>query len=305
MAKKSIISKEVPKDVGVYIDPRTDFGFKRLFGDKELMIDFLNSVLDVKDGIVELQYRNTVRTGLSKDDRTAIYDLYCTTGSGEHTSYFVQSTSIIVEMQTIPHENYIERIVYYISCLIQQLGKKGKDWDFGLPAVYSVIIVDFMLDKEKVTEKYLSKIKLLNCETKELFYDKLTLMFLELPRFTKKVDVLETNVEKWVYALKNLPKLDRMPSKLRAKIFNKLFELAKIAKLTSEQQNNYYKSLNDMGIIKIQFGKMEKTIATQDKTIAAQAKRIAELERRLGLNDASAQKTSTRKAKPRKTAGEW
>ena len=193
MAKKSITSEIVipkPEDVGVFIDPKTDFGFKRLFGDTELMIDFLNSVLGI--GIVDLEYRNTVRTGLSKDDRTAIFDLCCTTGNGEQ---------IIVEMQAISHENYIDRIVYYVSRLIQQFGKKDKDWDYGLPAIYSVNIVDFELDKEKVTENFLSKIKFLNCETYEVFYDKLTLIFLELPRFTKEVDDLETNVDKWVLAL--------------------------------------------------------------------------------------------------------
>ena len=39
---------------GIYIDPLTDFGFKRLFGDKDLMIDFLNGVLDIKDSITDL-----------------------------------------------------------------------------------------------------------------------------------------------------------------------------------------------------------------------------------------------------------
>jgi len=59
--RKNIVPK--PQDAGVFIDPRTDFGFKRLFGEKDLMIDFLNSVLDIS--IVDLEYRNTVRTGAS------------------------------------------------------------------------------------------------------------------------------------------------------------------------------------------------------------------------------------------------
>lgn len=125
MAKKSHTVKEVvskPKNAGIYIDPRTDFGFKRLFGEKELMMDFLNSVLDIKDGIVDLSYKNTVRTGVSKEDRATIFDLYCTTGNGEQ---------IIVEMQTIPHENYMDRVVYYASRIIQQQGQKGK-WDYNI-----------------------------------------------------------------------------------------------------------------------------------------------------------------------------
>ena len=73
-------------------------------GEKDLMIAFLNSVLDVKNGgIVDLEYRNTVKTGVSKDERATIFDLYCSTGTGEQ---------IIVEMQTLPHEHFIDRVVY-------------------------------------------------------------------------------------------------------------------------------------------------------------------------------------------------
>jgi len=276
MAAVKTKSKTVkPKDVGKYIDPRTDFGFKRLFGDKELMMAFLNAVLDVKDKIVELHYKNTVRTGVSKDDRSAIFDLYCTTGNGEQ---------IIVEMQNIPHEYFKDRIVHYASRLIQEQPKKGKGWDYMLPPVYSINIVDYKLDKESKTDDYLSIIKLMNCKTNEVFYDKLTLVFLELPRFKIKEEDLKTDVEKWMYALKHLPELNKMPAKLRARIFRKLFELAQIAKMTNEQQTDYYKSLHDMSIVKIQFGKMEKTIADQ-------AAKIAEYERRFGaLGDTTAHK---------------
>jgi len=283
---KNAVSK--PKDAGKYIDPRTDFGFKRLFGDKELMIDFLNSVLDIKDSIVDLEYRNTVRTGTSKDDRTIIFDLYCTTGTGEH---------VIVEMQIMQHENYMDRVVYYASRLIQQLGKKSKEWDYELPPVFSVNIVDFKLDKERQTKNYLSKMKLMNVETKEVCYDKLTLLFLELPRFTKEEDNLKTNVDKWMFALKHLPKFKNKPKTLADKVFKKLFELAKIAKMTDEQQTDYYKSLHDMSLIKIQFGKMESTIAQQGSTIAvltqekaALQKEIEEYRKRFGTLDGTAAK---------------
>ena len=244
---KNIVPK--PQDAGVFIDPRTDFGFKRLFGEKDLMIDFLNSVLDVN--IVDLEYRNTVRTGVSKDERATIFDLYCSTETG---------VQFIVEMQNLPHEHFIDRIVHYAARLVQQHGKKGKDWDYQLPPIYSVNIVDFKIDKKNKTDKYLSYIQLLDRDTKKIFYDKLALVFLELPRFNKPEEKLETNVDNWMYALKNMPKLNEMPEKLYDEVFKKLFNLAKIAKMTTEQQNDYYKSLHDMNIMKIQFGKMESTI---------------------------------------------
>jgi hypothetical protein len=153
----------------------------------------------------------------------------------------------------------------------------------------------------------------MNCKTKEVFYDKLTFVFLELPRFKMKEEDLKTDVEKWMYALKYLPELNKMPVKLRARIFRKLFELAQIAKLTNEQQTDYYKSLHDMSIVKIQFGKMEKAIAaltkdnvmlTKDnvaltKDIAAQATRLAEYERRFGVLGGTAAPKQVRPTKVR------
>jgi len=271
--KEKIVPK--PQDAGVFIDPRTDFGFKRLFGEKDLMIDFLNSVLDIS--IVDLEYRNTVRTGASKDEKVTIFDLYCSTGTGE---------KFIVEMQNLPHEHFIERIVYYAGRLIQQQGKKGTGWDYRLPPIYSVNILDFKLDKKIITDKYFSYIQLLDRDTKKLFYDKLSLVFLELPRFNKSEDELETNVDYWMYALKNMPNLNELPDIFGTEVFKKMFDLAKIAKLTAEQQTDYYKSLHDMNLMKIQFGKMESTITEQGKTISVLTQEIAERDAKLAERDA-------------------
>jgi predicted transposase/invertase (TIGR01784 family) len=216
--------------------------------------------LGIADVIVDLYYGNTVRTGLSKDDRTSIFDLYCTTGKGDR---------IIVEMQTVFHDYYRDRALYYASRLIQEQGKKSKHWDFMLYPVYSVNILNFCLDKTIETEKYVSQIQLIDRDTHQLFYDKLTFVYLELPRFTKNENGLQTEVEQWMYALKYLPKLDRLPFALRNEVFEKLFEHARIAKMSRREQNNYYKSLHDMGIVRNQISKMENTIAARDNTIAA------------------------------------
>ena len=245
---------------GIYIDPLTDFGFKRLFGDKDLMIDFLTGVLNIKDSITNLNYGNTVRTGISKDDRSAIFDLYCTTGNDEH---------IIVEMQAISHKNYKERTVFYGSRLIQEQSKRGKDWDFTLTPVYLVNIVDFIVDEHLKEKQFLSRIQLMYTDILQPYYDKLTIVYLELPLFTKKVKELKTNLDHWMYVLKYLPKLARLPAVMRTGIFTRLFDLAKIAKMTKRQQNAYYKSLHDMNIIKHTINDLQSTIVTQGNTIAA------------------------------------
>ena len=270
---------------GIYIDPLTDFGFKRLFGDKDLMIDFLSGVLDIKGGIKDLTYAPTIRTGISKDDRTTIFDLYFTTGTGEH---------IIVEMQTCWHKNYRQRTIVYLSRLIQEQARRGKDWDYTLPPVYLVNIVNFEIDKELKKENFLSRIKFMYEGIHKPYYDDATIVYLELPLFTKKVKDLKTNIDRWMYALKYMPTINRLPNALRKEIFEKLFELAKIAKMTKRQQNAYYKSLEDMSIIKHTINDLQSTIATQGNTIAAQAQRIAELERQLGFNDAFAKPGAAR-----------
>jgi len=64
-----------------YIDPFTDFGFKRIFGteeNKHFLISFLNDLLDIEDNIVDIEYRNLEKLGLSIVDRRAIFDVYCT-----------------------------------------------------------------------------------------------------------------------------------------------------------------------------------------------------------------------------------
>ena len=196
---KSINMTKKEETLDIYIDPLTDFGFKRLFGNKELMINFLNCVLKIKDKIEDLHYSNTVRTGISKDDRAIIFDLYCTTIKGER---------IIVEMQTMSHENYKERTIYYASRLIQDQAKKGKEWNFALSPVYSVNIVNFKVDENLTGKNFLSHIQFMYKGINKPYYDKLTIVYVELPRFTKKESELNTNIEQWVYALKYLPTLN-------------------------------------------------------------------------------------------------
>jgi len=219
---------------GIYIDPLTNFGFNLIFGDRVLLIDFLNDLLRVNGGITSLTYAPTIRTGISKDDRTAIFDLYCTTGTGEH---------IIVEMQVVLHKNYKQRTIYYLSRLIQEFGKRGKDWDFETPPIYQVNIVNFEIDKELEKKDFLSRIKFMYEGINKTYYDGVTIIYLELPLFKKKLNELETNMDRWMYALKFLPTLIRLPNALQRGIFKQLFDMAKIAKLTRRQQNDYYKSL--------------------------------------------------------------
>ena len=284
-------ARVVFKDAGIYINPLTDFGFKRIFGteaNKDLLIDFLNAVLNIDGGIKDLQYTNPERKGRIKTDRTVIFDLHCITGKGER---------FIIEMQKLSQDYYKDRALYYVSYPIQEQSERKRKWDFMLHPVYSVNIVNFKLDKTRKAAKYASYVQLMNRDTHEVFYDKLMFVYLELPRFRKKVDELQTNVERWMYVLKHLSRLNDLPDALRNRIFKKLFEQAKIAKMSPEERNSYDQSLNDYRVMYLKEDEYKRNLAARDRIIASERKalqkvlaesvakdaRIAELERRLGL----------------------
>lgn len=222
-----------------YINPFTDYGFKRLFGEepnKDLLLDFLNELLHAEQGkIMHLTYLKSDRLGSSDEDRKAIFDLYCENEKGD---------KFIVELQKTKQKFFKDRTVYYSSFPIRESARRGSDWNFELNAVYTVAILDFVFDEDKDQEdKYLYNVKLSDIETNKVFYDKLTFIYLEMPKFNKTIDQLETRFEKWLYIIKNLNKLDRIPEKLKEGIFLRLFEVAEIAKFTPAQVRNYEDSL--------------------------------------------------------------
>ncbi|CAN5832352.1 Rpn family recombination-promoting nuclease/putative transposase [soil metagenome] len=220
-----------------YINPFTDFGFKRLFGsefNKELLIDFLNQVLQGKEQIQDLTYLNTENQGRTEADRKAVFDLYCENERGE---------KIIIELQNAYQLYFKDRSIYYATFPLQEQALKGQDWDYRLRAVYTIGILNFSFPDHPGRDRYLREVQLLDKQTHEVFYDKLTFLYLETPRFRKREEELETPFEKWVYVLQHLPKLQERPLKLQEKIFDKLFAEAEIAKLKPEDMNAYEQSL--------------------------------------------------------------
>ena len=203
-------------------------------------MDFLNAVLKIRGGIVDLYYDNTVRPGRSEDDRTTIFDLYCTLKNGER---------ILIEMQLEPHESFKKRILYYGARMIQEQGEgnKGDEWDYDLKAVYSISIVNYLFDwKNQTTDRYISYVLLMDKDNHKIFSKDLNLIFLELPRFVKEEDEISNKIEEWMFVLKNLARLNDLPEKLRTRIFESLFHKAEIAKLSKEDRLLYDKSVKNL-----------------------------------------------------------
>lgn len=217
-----------------YINPLTDFGFKKLFGtepNKVLLIDFLNQIIPDRK-IKDLSYSSAEKQGLTELDRKVIFDLYCIGDNGER---------FIVEMQKAKQNFFKDRSVFYASFPIQEQGRKNQS-DYKLDPVYSVGILDFIFDDHKNEKELLHIVELKN-QRGEIFYDKLKFVYLELPKFKKKEEELETHFDKWMYVFTHLSQLSDRPEKLQDRIFTKLFEAAEIAKFTTVEREAYEESL--------------------------------------------------------------
>ncbi len=226
-----------------YINPFTDFGFKKLFGsepNKDLLIDFLNEVaLPAERKITDLQYKPTEHLPKTEFERKAIFDLYCIGFNNER---------FIVEMQKAEQDYFKDRSVYYASFPIREQAKRGKNpdlgnkpWDFKLSEIYTVGILDFVFDEDATSQKVRNEVKLKDQDC-NIFYDKLTFIYLEMPNFKKTEEELETNYDKWLYVLKHLSELEKRPRNLQERIFKRLFEVAEIAKFTPAEREQYDES---------------------------------------------------------------
>lgn len=233
-----------------YVNPYTDFGFKKLFGteiNKDLLISFINSLLHGKEVVKDLTYLNTEHLGTGEADRKAVFDVYCENENGE---------KILVEMQRGEQQFFKDRSLYYATFPIREQGQKG-EWNYRLKAVYVIGILNFKFDKVH-DNYYHHEVQLLDVETKEVFYDKLTFIYLEMPKFNKSEDELNGMFEKWLFVLRNLSRLMERPKALQERIFTRLFEAAEIARFTKVEYDAYEESLKV-------YRDWQNTIATEKK----------------------------------------
>ena len=218
-----------------FINPFTDVGFKRIFGqeiNKDLLIDFLNALLKGERSVKDIRFLDKELLPEFEKDRGLIYDIYCTDENGDE---------FIVEMQNKEHVNFRERTLYYLSQAIARQGERGSDWKFALKAVYGVFFLNFQLTD--LASKFRTDIVLEDRDTHELFTDKMRYIFLELPLFDKEENECETDFERWIYVLKNMETLQRLPFKARNAVFKRLEDIVDIASMSKEDRIRYDESI--------------------------------------------------------------
>ncbi len=227
--------RSIPSMISKYFNPYTDFGFKKLFGEegsKDLLIDFLNQLLPTHHQITRLSFKNPENLSTTLEERKAIFDIYCESASGER---------FIVEMQKAKMHFFKDRSLFYSTFPIREQGKKGA-WDFRLLPVYFIAILDFIYDEKEDEQKFRRDVSLKD-QDGDIFYDKLHFKFLQMPLFNKTEHELETHFDKWLYFLKHLEDMDHIPAILNEPIFQKGFDIAEVSHLSSEQYDDYLKSV--------------------------------------------------------------
>ena len=220
--------------MGKFINPFTDFGFHRIFGQevhKELLIDFLNQLLKDERHIIDITFLNPIQQPETIEDRGVIFDIHCRDDKG---GWFV------VEMQNGAQPYFYDRGIYYLSRAISNQGEKGKDWKFSLCPVYGISLLNY---KMGINSKFRTDVILADRDTGRMFSDKIRQVYLELPWFTKEPDDCETDFERWLYLLKHMDTLERMPFKARKAVFDKLLEVADVANLSKDERILYDEAL--------------------------------------------------------------
>lgn len=219
----------------VFINPFTDYGFKRLFGEeasKPFLIDFLNSILPKKHQIADLILKNSERMGFTDFDRKAIYDIYCESVAGE---------KFIVELQRAKQTFFKDRTLYYSTFPIIEQAQKG-DWNYELKAVYCISILDFLFDEHKDDQEVIYNVQLKD-QNNQIFYEKFNLIYLQLPNFCKSEAELNTNLDRWLFFIKNLEDLQHIPAIFQNSLIEQAFDKAKIANFNPQEMSKYRDSL--------------------------------------------------------------
>lgn len=231
---------EPPAGYGTrFTDPRTDFGFKRILGNRsgtKIMTSFLNAVFQGEREIPDIAFSSQEIPGPVRGAKKVIFDLRCTGENGEQ---------FIVEMQRANLGSFSDRMVFYNCRAINEQLSAGKESiDYAIKETYSIAVLDFILPGSPV-DAYLHDACTYYRGSDELFSGKQRYSLIELPKFSKTLGELRSELDKWIYLLKHIRKMGEVPAVFRQGIFREVFEIAEISNFTMEDHKMYRSSLQD------------------------------------------------------------
>ena len=221
-----------------YINPFTDYGFKKIFGSVEntdLLRSLINDIIGLKGEhrIKNITFKNGELLPDNPEDRKAIFDLYC---EDEKGSFF------IVELQKVYQEHFQSRALYYTTFPIQEQATRGV-WNFELTPLYFIGLLNFEVHRFKNSPNPIHHGKITDIHTQEIMYDELNMIYVEIPKFRKDQNELANHLEWWLYVIQNLHRMTEIPKELQGDIIEEAFERAEFVRLPKVEQDKYHQNL--------------------------------------------------------------
>jgi predicted transposase/invertase (TIGR01784 family) len=211
-----------------FLDVKTDYAFKRVFGAEEsvpLLISFLNAVLEYEGEhrIVTLEILDPYQAPKLAGMKDTFVDV---------KAKLANKKNVIIEMQVVHSKNIEQRILYNAAKQYANQLQRGEDYHLLNPVI-ALTIMDFKLFDDIPT--HLSRFQLIEKETLVKYTDDVELVFVELPKFKKSEEQLETIEDKWIYFIQNAGSLTTIPQTLNEPCIVDAFERINEAAMTPEE----------------------------------------------------------------------
>ncbi len=222
----------------IYLNPLTDYGFKKYFKDKACLISLLNALFRGEKHIVDLSYQSTEQVGEAESLGTVIFDLKVKTDLGEE---------VLIEVQTTRQSYLKKRMLYYACKTIADQAPKGSraNWGYAITEVYVIVLMDGFSMPDGSNGEVLHDIFLCNRGSGEIFYKGLGFIYVELINFDKAEGAIDNDLDSWLYVLNNISKLKKMPRLLKSAVFKRFFQIGEYSKLNKEERHMYDISLKN------------------------------------------------------------
>jgi len=229
-----------------FLDPRTDFAFKKIFGSaeaREVLVSLIESVMGLTGDkrLREVSLINPYEAPRLEGFKPTYLDVKCTD---------LRGITYVVEMQVQSHEAFFKRVVFnacktYVNQLL--LGDQYPK----LNQVVAISILDFVAFGQ--LEHYVTCHTVREEVSNHLYLDEVRYYFVELPKMARSENELRNDIDRWAFFLRQAGSLEQVPESLRGAPFAKAFEIATLAKMTVEEMDAYegsrIKLQNDRGAI--------------------------------------------------------
>lgn len=214
-----------------FLNPFSDYGWKKIFG---------------SEVIVDISFRNVEMLGTKRDQRRAVFDIFCENEKGEF---------FIMEMQKSRQKYFSDRVLYYASFAIQQqsvivkekLEKEAEEirkrWNYNINKVYVVCVLNYIMDTAH-PDKFRWDVVRMDRDLKEPFSETLNEVYLEMPKFVLLLSACDTIYKKWLFVLNNIDIMERLPEELNNQIFQKLKSIVEVERMSVDERLEYELSLS-------------------------------------------------------------